>query len=189
MALRSILLALVLTMKAQGGFAQTLDIQITYIERDIPPPPTLSNLDPRPADEGLMGARLAIADSNTTGKFLNHSYSLNEVVLEEDEALGSGLAADAGGLMVVNSTASDLLALADLERSAKCAHHQCRFGRQWFENGGLQGQSAPHPAQPCDACRCTFDVLALEELVQMVLDRGLPSRRCFVGSVFEAVRA
>ncbi len=51
-------------------------ISILYLKqlRDVNPP--LSLLDQAPDDEGIAGARLAVADNNTTGTFLRQSFKL-----------------------------------------------------------------------------------------------------------------
>ena len=53
-------------------------IEIDYlglkVERTLP----LSYLDQPPSDEGLQGARVAMADNQTTGQFLNQTYHLTE---------------------------------------------------------------------------------------------------------------
>ena len=49
--------------------------------RDVPPP--LSLLDIPPPDDGIAGARLAINDNNTTGRFLKQEFAL-EVVQNGD---------------------------------------------------------------------------------------------------------
>ncbi len=41
-------------------------------------------LDPPPADEGLAGARLAIDDDNTTGRFAGQQFALAEELVAED---------------------------------------------------------------------------------------------------------
>ena len=51
--------------------------------RDVPPP--LSLLDLPPQDDGIAGARLAINDNNTTGRFLKQEFTL-EVVESGDVA-------------------------------------------------------------------------------------------------------
>ena len=45
--------------------------------RDRPPP--LSLLDFPPQDDGVAGARLAINDNNTTGRFLKQEFALEVV--------------------------------------------------------------------------------------------------------------
>ena len=40
------------------------------------PRPTISLLDRAPPDNGLAGAKLAISDNNTTGRFTNQQFEL-----------------------------------------------------------------------------------------------------------------
>ena len=58
--------------------AQT--VNFLYLEQKLPPRAVLSNLFAEPSDSGLRGAELAIADSNTTGRFLNQQYQMSSVV-------------------------------------------------------------------------------------------------------------
>lgn len=99
-----------------AGTALGLDVKITYLERVVAKPPTLSNLDQRPDDLGASGAALAIADNSTTGRFLGHNYVLDSVLVDEGEdfiqAAREALANSP--YVVVNAPAQDLLALADL---------------------------------------------------------------------------
>src|SRR5205823_13970344 len=46
----------------------------------------LSLVEQPSENDGIAGARLAIEDNNTTGKFLNQRFSLEEVRLKDDEA-------------------------------------------------------------------------------------------------------
>jgi ABC transporter substrate binding protein (PQQ-dependent alcohol dehydrogenase system) len=95
-----------------------LDIEIFYVERQVPQPPTLSNLVAPPKDEGAAGARLAIEDNATTGKFLGHKYSLRELIVPPKadfiSAVKKALAERPASYVVANAPADDLLALADL---------------------------------------------------------------------------
>jgi ABC transporter substrate binding protein (PQQ-dependent alcohol dehydrogenase system) len=95
-----------------GMAAAQVDVAVTYLTLDDRKPPTLSDIDPDPADLGLAGARLGLADNATTGQFMNHSYSIAEVSAPTLDAL---LAASAGvtGLVVVQAPASVVLAVAD----------------------------------------------------------------------------
>jgi hypothetical protein len=56
------------TPAAQAGAVQKIAIVLARELRDRPPP--LSLLDFPPQDDGVAGARLAINDNNTTGRFL-----------------------------------------------------------------------------------------------------------------------
>ena len=100
-------------LAAQGR----LDLEILYLEKKTPRPPTLSNLDPIPDDAGLMGARLGIKDGNTTGRFQGFNLKLREVIISEDEDfLTKSKAASKNNpaVIITNVQGSDLLALADL---------------------------------------------------------------------------
>ncbi len=93
-----------------------LEVRIGYLGYRPDPGPLLSNVIPEPADAGLRGAELAITDSNTTGRFLKHSYSLEAVNAEDPEALlaGAHRLYEAGlRLMVVNAPAQELRQLAE----------------------------------------------------------------------------
>ncbi|HEY4987665.1 MAG TPA: ABC transporter substrate-binding protein, partial [Bradyrhizobium sp.] len=73
-----------------------------------------------PADnDGVAGAHLAIEDNNTTGKFLNQHFTLEEKRLkdEDDSAAAATALADRGiGLVLVDLPADALLKAADAVR-------------------------------------------------------------------------
>src|SRR3978361_1559716 len=50
----------------------------------------LSLVEQPAENDGLAGARLAIEDNNTTGKFLNHHFTLEEGRLKEGDAWVKG---------------------------------------------------------------------------------------------------
>jgi ABC transporter substrate binding protein (PQQ-dependent alcohol dehydrogenase system) len=110
--------AAALTALPMPAYAQqALDISITYLEKKAEHPPTLTNFETIPEDQGLAGARLAIKDTNSTGKFLKHSYALTETV----KGAGEDIVAEArkvldGGprIAILNMPAADALAIADL---------------------------------------------------------------------------
>lgn len=96
--------------------AKELSVQIGYLGYRPDPGPLLSNVIPEPEDAGLRGAELAIADSNTTGRFLKNSYQLQapnsnspEQLLEEAHKLH----AEGLRLFVVNAPANSLRQLAE----------------------------------------------------------------------------
>lgn len=118
---RNITLPLIATFVAAiiapASAQQPLTIPLLYIERPADHPPTLSNFDGIPEDEGLQGARLAVKDNNSTGKFLKQSYELTEIVVaSHDEAVAQARTALDGGakLAILNVPAEDLTAIADL---------------------------------------------------------------------------
>ncbi|HRK96053.1 MAG TPA: ABC transporter substrate-binding protein, partial [Rhodospirillales bacterium] len=69
------------------------EVRVGYLSRAVALPPGLSTLQVAPEDDGLQGARLAIADNNTTGRFTGHRFTLAESVLAEDGDVAAGLAA------------------------------------------------------------------------------------------------
>lgn len=97
-----------------------LSIPITYLKQVVPEPPVLSNLDAIPQDDGLAGARLGLADNLTTGGFLGHAYTLEEVVVAEggDIRAAARDALSRSSLLVIDAPADLLLAVADLEEAA-----------------------------------------------------------------------
>ena len=91
-------------------------IQAGYI-RWAEPRPSISLLEKPPPDDGLAGAKLAIVDNNTTGRFLGQSY----VLVDAPVRAGDDLAAVLGGLagrgiflVVTDVPAAQVLQLAAL---------------------------------------------------------------------------
>ncbi len=78
--------------------------------------PPLSLLDIPPPDDGIAGAKLAISDNNTTGKFLNQEFTLDVVQSASREELVAEVqkrVADGIGFVVVDAAAETVLAIAD----------------------------------------------------------------------------
>ncbi len=95
-------------------------LQVTYLAQHVELPPVLSNLDVPPDDLGLAGARLALKDNLTTGKFLKHNYALDEIQVEIGGDLLSAArqALAASPYLIIDAPAADLLAVADLPEAA-----------------------------------------------------------------------
>jgi ABC transporter substrate binding protein (PQQ-dependent alcohol dehydrogenase system) len=99
---------------ASAGAAQKIAIVLAREVRDRPPP--LSLLDFPPKDDGVAGARLAINDNNTTGRFLKQEFALDvvenasvpEVIAEVAKRVDAG-----AGLVVADMSPEALLQLAD----------------------------------------------------------------------------
>jgi ABC transporter substrate binding protein (PQQ-dependent alcohol dehydrogenase system) len=93
---------------------QKVAIILARQQRDRLPP--LSLLDFPPDDEGVAGARLAINDNNTTGRFLKQEFTLDvvqsasvpDLVTEVKKRVDAG-----AGFVVVDASAEAVLALAD----------------------------------------------------------------------------
>ncbi|HYZ40736.1 MAG TPA: ABC transporter substrate-binding protein [Stellaceae bacterium] len=108
-----------LASAAAGGGEETIEIGwlSQAIKRTLP----LSYLDQPPQDEGIQGARLGIADNNTTGRFIGQSYELNETVVPEGGDVAAGLRELAGKgvrLVVADLAAPQLLSVAGLPEAS-----------------------------------------------------------------------
>ncbi|UFQ99378.1 ABC transporter substrate-binding protein [Pseudomonas wenzhouensis] len=100
---------------ATSASADALQVRIGYLAHLPPRGPLLSNVIPEPLDAGQRGAELAIADSNSTGRFLKQSYMLESA--ESDDAAAVLAAAErqhqAGiRLFVINAPAATLRQLS-----------------------------------------------------------------------------
>ncbi len=94
-----------------------LKVSIAFLHEQLPEPIPLSLVEPVATDLGLAGARLAIVDNNTTGRFLNQQYELKEVIVPAGGDLaGAVKSLIAGGttLIVADLSAKRLLEIADL---------------------------------------------------------------------------
>lgn len=112
--LRALSVVLVACALSSGAVAQNLEVRIGYIQWTPDPGPVLSNVIPEPEDAGLRGAELALADNNTTGKFLGQSYTLEHQAADSEAAAVEAFKAlqrNGVGLFVVNAPASTVQAL------------------------------------------------------------------------------
>src|SRR5690349_2722597 len=66
--------------QAQAAAPQASEIRIGLIYRPVPAPSSY-DAQAAPEDEGLAGAKLAIQDNTTTGRFVRQSYALDAVAL------------------------------------------------------------------------------------------------------------
>ena len=78
----------------------------------------LSLVEQPAENDGMAGARLAIEDNNTTGKFLNQHFTLEEVRLKPDDDVAKAAVALAGhnGFIIADLPADALLKAADALR-------------------------------------------------------------------------
>ncbi len=76
---------------------------------------TLSLVQQPSDNDGIAGARLAIEDNNTTGKFLNQHFTLQEVRIKdgEDVAQAATALAERNGFIIADLPADALLKAAD----------------------------------------------------------------------------
>ena len=95
--------------------ADQLDFKLGYLR--LPKPRTAISLVELPPDNnGLAGAQAAVNDNNTTGKFLNQRFTLEDVRLKEtdDPVQAIGALADRGvALVIADLPAEALLRVAD----------------------------------------------------------------------------
>jgi ABC transporter substrate binding protein (PQQ-dependent alcohol dehydrogenase system) len=107
------MLALVQPTHAQ----QPNQVGIVYLALTVKRVWPHSFLDQPPEDEGVQGARLALAENATTGRFLNQTYHLDELLKPDaDAVLNAFRASVAAGnhLFVVDLPAPLLVQFADL---------------------------------------------------------------------------
>ena len=116
-----LLVGLVIGLSALGTSALAADpveIGIGYLRR-AGAKPTLSLVEEPAANDGVAGARLAIEDNNTTGKFLNQHFTLEELRLKEgdDAAAAAVTLADRNiDFIIADLPADALLKAADAIR-------------------------------------------------------------------------
>jgi ABC transporter substrate binding protein (PQQ-dependent alcohol dehydrogenase system) len=100
------------------AMAEPLAVKIGYVGH-AEKKATISLLDVPPDNDGVAGVRLALEDNNTTGKFLDQRFSLEELRLEQggDPVAAVSKLADRGvSLFVVDLSADALLKVADAGR-------------------------------------------------------------------------
>jgi ABC transporter substrate binding protein (PQQ-dependent alcohol dehydrogenase system) len=114
-----LLLAGTLLFAWTSALADPVEIKIGYLRR--PEPKTsLSLVQIPPENDGIAGAQLAINDNNTTGRFLNQRFALEDVRLNEsDDAAAAAVALAQRGvsLLIADLPAEALLKAADAGRS------------------------------------------------------------------------
>src|SRR5271165_5017853 len=97
-------------------------VQIGWLSQPVKRALPLSYLDQPPEDEGIRGARLGIADNDTTGHFTGQTFALTERVVAEDEDIVAAfrdLTAKGIRLVVTDLAAAELLSVASLPEAAQ----------------------------------------------------------------------
>ncbi|UWQ49077.1 ABC transporter substrate-binding protein [Leisingera caerulea] len=114
--MRFLITLLIALLPAALAAANGVEVPVIYLKQQERQPPTLSNLDPPPADLGEAGARLGLADNMTTGGFLGHSYSLDAVAVppDGDFAAAAREALSRSALLILDAPKPALLAAAAL---------------------------------------------------------------------------
>src|SRR3977135_626169 len=106
--------------------ADPVEIKIGYL-RGPQPKTSISLIDIPPENNGIAGAQLAINDNNTTGKFLNQRFSLEDVQLNDKDdvaAATSSLAARGVSLVLADLAPGALLKAAAATGSTGLLHCQ-----------------------------------------------------------------
>lgn len=85
-------------------------VQVGYL-RWTEPQPTISLLDKMPPDDGLAGAKLAMSDNDTTGRFMNQRFELsdNSVRADDDPVAMLTTLTDHGVRLVLTDLPADRL--------------------------------------------------------------------------------
>ncbi len=104
------------TPAAQAPVKAPLNVDILYLGRQYVEPPPLSLLDKIVTDEGIQGARIALQENALTGRFVNQTFHLSELILplEDDFKAKARAALATHKLIIADLEKDDLLALADM---------------------------------------------------------------------------
>jgi ABC transporter substrate binding protein (PQQ-dependent alcohol dehydrogenase system) len=116
-----LVLSMLMAILAAVAHAGEETVRIGWLSRAVHRSLPLSYLDQPPPDEGIQGARLGIADNNTTGHFTGQSFELVEVVVPEDGEIAAGfqeLAAKGIRLVATDLAAPELLTVAGMPEAA-----------------------------------------------------------------------
>jgi ABC transporter substrate binding protein (PQQ-dependent alcohol dehydrogenase system) len=114
-----LLLAGAMLFARMAASTDAAEVGIGYL-REMESKARLSLTEIPPDDDGLAGARLAIDDNNTTGKFMNQQFSLEEArVAQGDDLAAATIAfAERGAALVIADLPADaLLKAADAGRA------------------------------------------------------------------------
>jgi ABC transporter substrate binding protein (PQQ-dependent alcohol dehydrogenase system) len=116
-ALAVVLIALAGAAKAEDAPAR---LRIGYLGYHAARTLPHSFMEAPPADEGIAGARLGIADDNTTGRFTGQDFALDEAVVADRAEIADAfrkLAGEGHRLVLADLPAAELLAVADLDEA------------------------------------------------------------------------
>jgi len=118
-ALFAATVALLATL-VEPAYADPLAVKVGVM-REAHSRETISILDIPPADDFVAGARMAMDDDNTTGRFLDQSFSVVDVKLapgDDPIAPLNNMIADGVRFFIVDLPAPEVLAVADAARAS-----------------------------------------------------------------------
>ena len=113
--IRGLIGAIALSAVASHALAaDPIQIGIGYLRHDRVKE-TLSLVQLPAANDGVAGARMAIEDNNTTGKFLNQHFTLDEVRLRENDDIvkAATTLAERDGFIILDLPTDEVLKVAD----------------------------------------------------------------------------
>ena len=117
LVLLGVVLAFSMSTRSSAQTAPPLSVKVGFL-RQQHSKDTISILDIPAPDDGFAGAKLAAADDNTTGRFLNQTYSVEDVPLESGQdpvAALQALISHGVTLVLADLSAPDLLKISDSE--------------------------------------------------------------------------
>jgi ABC transporter substrate binding protein (PQQ-dependent alcohol dehydrogenase system) len=140
--MRTVVIAgLIWVLGSALAVSDPLTVKIGYIG-GVEKKATISRLDLPPVNDGIAGARLALEDNNTTGKFLNQRFSLEELRIGQDDdpvEIISQLANHGVSFFVVDLAPNALLKAADAGRSR---------GLMFFNAGAIDDRLREEDCRP-----------------------------------------
>lgn len=102
---------------APSGAKPVSTVQAAVLRVDRPTLPPISRLDLAPPDLGFAGARLAIADNDTTGRFMGQDFEAQEVTATPETAAAELDKLLAAGVPFIITLADDATTLALADRA------------------------------------------------------------------------
>jgi ABC transporter substrate binding protein (PQQ-dependent alcohol dehydrogenase system) len=148
---------LLIVLVAIFGPAQAKVMMVmTYLRQEVKTPPVLSNLDPIPKDLGIAGAKVALADTQTTGSFLDHHYSLTVMSVEPggDFVKTAKSALTGSKVLFVDAPATSMLTVADLPEARDALIFNVSSGERRLRDGDCRANlfhTIPEDAMRADA--------------------------------------
>ncbi|MEY9558648.1 ABC transporter substrate-binding protein [Sinorhizobium fredii] len=139
-----------------GPARAEVTVAMTYLRQEVQAPPVLSNLDPVPADLGIAGAKAALADTETTGGFLGHHYTLKVISVAPGGDLVAAAKAvlAASSVLLVDAPAESILTVADLPEAAGALIFNVASGERRLRDADCRANllhSIPEDAMRADA--------------------------------------
>ena len=175
---RTMLAAMAVVATVGEARADAAAIRVCYI-RWMERRPTISFLDLQAPDDGLAGAKLAMDDNNTTGRFIGQQYDLTDFPMREDDdpAAALGTLGDRDIALVLTDIPADrVLKLADAAGSKAITLFNIAAPDDALREADCRA-NVIHVAPSRDAGRRARAVSGVEEMVALGAGLRLASRR------------